>query len=108
MALYNIYAGLGGGFGGAQYVGTIEADSNDDAYEVARQYAIEDYESYEGYNGIADRGDIWDNFEDYGLEEDATDEDVEDVYLEEVESWIDCYAIRMEDDTDFDGEIEYL
>lgn len=29
--MYNIYAGLGGGFGGANYIGTIDCKSLEDA-----------------------------------------------------------------------------
>ena len=30
--MYNIYAGLGGGFGGANYIGTIDLDDEDKEY----------------------------------------------------------------------------
>ena len=41
--MYNIYAGLGGGFGGANYIGTMDCKSLEDAYALAREYAIEEY-----------------------------------------------------------------
>ena len=40
--MYNIYAGLGGGFGGANYIGTMDCKSLEDAYALAREYAIEE------------------------------------------------------------------
>jgi hypothetical protein len=49
---YNIYAGLGGTLGGAQYRGTGEFENFDDAEDYAYRIAVEDYESYEGYHGI--------------------------------------------------------
>lgn len=39
------------------------------------------------YHGIVSYGDIWENPEDYGLEE-----DIEEIYQEEVESWITYYV----------------
>lgn len=52
MAKYNLYAGLGGGFGGYQYHCTEDYDSREDAEETARELAIEEYQSYEGMHGI--------------------------------------------------------
>lgn len=47
---YNIYAGLGGGFGGARLVAEAEEFENQAAAEeYAYEYAIEEYQSYEGY-----------------------------------------------------------
>lgn len=51
MELYNLYAGLSGGFGGYQYHCTEEYNSKDEALEAARQLAIEEYQSYEGCHG---------------------------------------------------------
>jgi hypothetical protein len=90
---YNIYAGLGGGFGGARLVAEAEEFENRAAAEnYAYECALEDYQSYEGYHGIVSYGDIWENPEDYGLEEGYTEEDVEEIYQEEVESWITYYV----------------
>ena len=76
--MYNIYAGLGGGFGGANYIGTIDCESLEDAYALAREYAIEEYDSYSGMYGVTDRGDIYDNPEDFGLDENWDEEDVDE------------------------------
>lgn len=93
MKKYNIYAGLSGSFGGAQLVAEAEEFENRDAAEsYAYQCAFEEYQSYEGYHGLVSYGDIWENPEDYGLEEGYTEEDVEEIYREEVESWITYYV----------------
>ncbi len=107
--MYNIYAGLGGGFGGANYIGTIDCKSLEDAYALAREYAIEEYDSYSGMYGVTDRGDIYDNPEDFGLDEDWDEEDVDDVLNEEINSWIDYWAVPEDEDENLDDEDkEYL
>lgn len=93
MKKYNIYAGLGGGFGGAHLVAEAEEFENEAAaVNYAYECALEEYQSYEGYHGIVSYGDIWENPEDYGLEEGYTEEDVDEIYQEEVESWITYYV----------------
>jgi len=47
---YNIYAGLGGSFGGATYQGTGDFNSIESAEEMAYQCAVEEYEITEMYN----------------------------------------------------------
>ena len=89
MLFFEIYAGLSGGFGGANYIKTEEYNSFEEAEEDARNLAKEDNQSYEGCHGITSEEDIWDNLADYGLDENATDEEVKVVYNEEIESWID-------------------
>lgn len=93
MPFFEIYAGLSGGFGGANYIKTEEYNSFEEAEEDARNLAIEDYQSYEGYHGIISEQDIWDDLYDYGLDENATDEEVEEIYNEEIESWI-AYRVK--------------
>lgn len=93
MKKYNIYAGLGGGFGGARLVAEAEEFENEDAaVNYAYECALEEYQSYEGYHGIVSYGDILDYPEDYGLEDGFTEEDVQEIYQEEVESWITYYV----------------
>lgn len=92
MKKYNIYAGLGSGFGGARLVAEAEEFENRAAAEnYAYECALEEYQSYEGCHGLVSYGDIWESPEDYGLEEGYTEEDVEEIYQEEVESWITYY-----------------
>lgn len=88
---FEIYAGLGGGFGGASYIETIEANTREEAEEYARQCAIDDYESYEGSHGILSRDDVFEDLiESFG--EEPLEEDVDLKYMEEVEGWITYYV----------------
>lgn len=90
--VYNIYAGLSGGFGGVDYCGEAEFASEEDAMEYAREQAIQEYQSYEGYHGIYGLEDIRNEYQDFGLEEGYTEEELEEVYNEEIESWIEYYV----------------
>lgn len=92
---YNIYAGLGGSFGGAFYQFTTLAESEEDAAEMAWEAAIAEYETYEGNNGISSYEDV--RSENY--DPDYTDEDYEAIYNEERESWLDYYAILTSEDS---------
>ena len=102
MAWYKIYAGLGGGFGGARYQGTFECDSEDDALEDAFRMAREEYESYEGYHGILDWEECKQDCIDSGW--DSDDDTVNERYEEEVEGWISYYVKEASgpDDTEED------
>lgn len=84
MAKFNIYAGLNGGFGGVEYIDTIEYDSYDEALDEARLRAIEIYESYEGVHGILSRDDVCEDLLESWNEE-PSPEDIEERYIEEVE-----------------------
>ena len=96
MDKYNIYAGLGGGFGGATYKFTTEANSLEEAIDIAYQEAIEEYEEYEGFYGLK----TWiDCAEELGVDiEEEDSEDVNDLYNSEIESWIHYYAILTSED----------
>lgn len=109
MAEYNLYAGLGGGFGGAVYVATEDFNSFEDAEARARELAVEEYESYEGMHGILSPNDIRESYcEDNELSEgdlgDEDDEAIMDMYTEEVEGWIAYKAVLASEDPDFDEE----
>lgn len=91
---YNIYAGLSGGFGGANYIGTLDA-SLADAEDAAYEYAIEEYESYEGMHGLL----TWDDIaEENGLDPENDLYKIDDLYLEQVNDWIEYYAIPFNED----------
>ena len=92
MAQYKLYAGLAGGFGGATYRETVEAESEEIAAEWAFDLACDEYESYAGLHGIPDIGDILDNPEDYGLEEGCSEDDAWEAYIHERETWLDYWA----------------
>lgn len=96
---YNIYAGLGGGFGGADYHSTILAKDHAEAEDYAYAIACEDYESYEGSYSIKDWGDIAEELElDSSTEDPEEIESIQQAYEEERNNWIDYYAVLTEDD----------
>ena len=90
MKKYLLKYGLGGGFGGATS-GVVEEFKNEsDAIDEAWRLACEEYESYAGLHGIRDYEQI--------MEEDEVDEDeAEDIFNEERESWIDYDAIIFDE-----------
>jgi hypothetical protein len=92
---YNIYAGLAGGFGDADYCGTGDFNSLEEAEDRAYQEAWACYESYEGVGGILSWADVADR-EGYDMESDAAAINI--AYNEEVESWLDYYAVPTEED----------
>nr|DAU45671.1 MAG TPA: hypothetical protein [Caudoviricetes sp.] len=109
MKEYNIYAGLGGGFGGKKYQYTGLFESHEDAEHEAWAAACEEYDSYEGANGLGTYADAME--EAYGeLGWDRDDEDPELVaYANEVfdsymEDWIEYCAIPTDEDTETDKE----
>ena len=87
MAKYRIYAGLGSGFGGPSEVDVREFEDYDEAMEYAREQAVEEYQSYEGFHGVFDRDDVRQDLR-LSFGEEPSDDDVEMHYWEEVESWI--------------------
>ena len=97
MNLYNIYAGLSGSFGGASYRGTGEFKSHADAEEEAYTLAIEEYESYEGYHGIMSWHDV---AEENGLDIFEDSAEIDDLYSDEREGWLDYYAVLASEDED--------
>lgn len=103
MERYNIYAGLSGGFGGASYQYTTDCDSLDEAEKLAYLASVEEYESYEGLHGIKSWEECAEEYcESNSISKEDVDEDIIDSYYnEEVESWINYYAIlTSEDDLD--------
>lgn len=87
---YKIYAGLSGGFGGANYMFTENYNSMDEALKDAYRLAVEEYQSYEGCHGIMDWDDCRKDLIDSGFDYD--DEAVDNHYQEELESWLSYYV----------------
>lgn len=109
MELFNLYAGLGGGFGGANFQLSDEFDSLFEAEEEARRLAIEEYESYEGTHGILSEADVRESYcDDNEISEDElSDEDeatIADLYIEEIEGWITYHAVLASEDLDHEEE----
>ena len=90
MAKFEIYAGLGGGFGGAQLQETVEGITLEQAETWAYELACEEYDSYAGMHGLRNINEI--------MEDEDCDEDTAWEYFEEDRnSWIDYYAVEIED-----------
>lgn len=86
MKKFKIYAGLGGGFGGAEYLYSIDLNSLDEAENLAYCEACDIYESYVGNHGLRTIDEI--------MEEDNCDiETAEEIYIEEKESWLE-YSVE--------------
>jgi len=91
--LFKIYAGLSGGFGGAKYIETLEFESRDDAEQYAYDCAVECYESYEGSHGLR-------TFDEIMEEEDVEEDEAIDIYNEEMEDWLEYFAVEVIEDED--------
>lgn len=88
---YNIYAGLSGGFGGANYIGTLRDSNLEEAEKYAYEAACEEYDSYAGSHGLRTVDEI--------MEDETLDErDAYETYLQEMEDWIECYVIPTDED----------
>lgn len=87
MKKYKIFAGLGGGFGGASYIGTYEFNSQEKADDYAYQEAIEIYESMEGLHGLESLEDV-----EGELGADYSEEEIYYEYEQRRESWLDYSA----------------
>lgn len=114
MPKFKLYAGLGGGFGGATYQGTYEYPDKEAAEHDAYDLAVEEYESYGGYHGLY----TWDSMREeianeyYDGDIDAVpEEEVDDAYNEEVEGWLTYKAIEVtsgfNDDDEDDSDWNY-
>ena len=102
---FHIYSGLGGGFGGAEYNGWIDTNDREEAESYAREQAIEEYQSYEGYHGILSEhecarelyGGVDGEVPEWVWESETAREEIHDMYIEEAENWIDYYVIEGEE-----------
>lgn len=92
--LYDIYGGMTGGFGGAHYFDTVECKDEDEATKWAYDLAWEEYESYVGFYGIRSWDEIYEELrgDTEFVNESELEDYANDVYREEVESWIDYWA----------------
>ena len=86
MPKYKIYAGLGGGFGGAQEIEEKEFENEEAAEQYAYEAAKEEYESYQGVQGIPDEESIKEDHPEW------SDAEIEQEIEDDMESWIDYYV----------------
>ena len=86
---------IGFGCGCGEEYEVIEAKNEDDAMHYAHECAVENYQSFEGYHGVLDWGDVK---EEYELEDDY---EVDVAYQEEIEStikyWVDPFDENNEE-----------
>lgn len=99
---YNIYAGLGGGFGGAKYQYTGLFETPEQAEEEAYMAASDEYESYGGHYGLlsyeeALRVAMEDN---PGKSEEELEECINELFEEDKGIWLDFYAVLTSKDTE--------
>lgn len=78
---FKIYAGVGGSFGGAKYIGTYQYQSEEEAGQAAYEEAWNAYESYSSRIRVRSVETI---MEEDGLDEEAAQE----ARREEVEPWL--------------------
>ena len=88
MKKYEIYAGLGGGFGGAQYIGVLEFESVEEAEEYAYEEACQIYESYDGCHGLM-------SIEDIMEEEECDEEEAGEIWIDQRENWLSYYVEEL-------------
>lgn len=111
MKQYNIYAGLGGSFGGANYQYTGLYETQDEAEDDAFQAACEDYEQYAGCHGLSGWEDAVNDYcagqgidpEDFDEEDEEALQEVEEYYGDARESWL-CYYVVPTDEDNIDQD----
>ena len=98
MGKYRIYAGLGGGFGGANYIKTIEGVEESDAETEAYEEALNIYNGYEGLHGLFNREDA--------LEEDPdlTEHELYCMEEDDKNEWLEYWAEEDDGTKNFDEE----
>lgn len=97
MAFYKIYAGIYGEISEGTPTQVGEFASIEDATLMAYDLAIEEYECYKGLHGITSYGDIEEDPECWGLEPDASEDEIWEAYKEERESWLNYWAEEIKD-----------
>lgn len=99
---YNIYAGLGGSFGGATYQYTGLFNSQEEADNEAYQRACEEYDSYSESHGLL----TYEEAEEQAINEGYSPgtEDFEayisEAFQEDIENWANYYASLTSWDTE--------
>lgn len=104
---YHIYAGMSGGFGGADYCGYYDVEDQAEAESYAREIAIEEYQSYEGYHGILSEHECAQELYGEGADGEVPEwvwnsavarDEIHEMYIGEIESWIEYYVVEGEEE----------
>ena len=115
LKCYRLYAGLGGGFGGASYAGTYMYHNRDEAEMGAYELAVEEYESYGGMHGLYNWDECYEECKEEGyITDDMSEGDanaiVDEYYRDCMEQWLDYYvkpATALDDDDEEEDESEW-
>lgn len=89
MAEYRIYAGLGGSFGGAKFVDTLEFENDDEASDYAFDMACEEFERSAGLYGLVSYKQLKEENPDFD------DDDLDELYNQERERWLSYKVERV-------------
>lgn len=93
MKEYKCWYGLGGGFGGARDFEIEEFDTVEKAEEYAWELACVYYDIYVGLYGLRDYEQI---AEDEGLDIEKDEDEINEIYNEEREPWLDYWVEEVE------------
>lgn len=85
-----VFAGLGGGFGGANEQGIWSGEKHE-AESEAYRLSVEEYDNYDGMHGLRSLEDIME-------EDEVSEEDAQYTYDEERENWLDYYVEPYDSD----------
>lgn len=98
---YNIYSGLGGSFGEAKYQYTGLFNSQEEATNEAYQRACEEYDSYSESHGLLTYEEAEEQAINEGCSPGTKDFEIyiSEVFQEDIEKWVDYYAILTSEDT---------
>ena len=89
MAYFELWAGLNGDFGGAEYNGTYAFSNEEEALKAAYRECVDKYESYSGSYGLTSLKEIYENMEDFNCENYG---DCLETYTGIMESWFNYYV----------------
>jgi hypothetical protein len=89
MGKYKAWYGLSGGFGGAKNYEIIETETAQEANDYAWELACQEYDHYVGSYGLRDYDQIADE---EGLDSEADEEEINEMYNEEREGWLDYWV----------------
>lgn len=111
MPRFEIYAGLGGGFGGASLQCIEQCDSLEEAKQYAYELAIEKYESYGDIHGLQTYDQAIEEAKIEVSQEEDFNEDLEEwqeaileyaneIYNDWLERWIDYYVKEIKEEVE--------